>query len=554
MEFIQSKNKQIGSLLKRAQAIEERLLYIYASSRPDAIRSISTGISNIKNALSELDSVDESIPPMKLGELIGICDNSFAVMAHQLPLFNIAEETGASNTYITDTIKDINSFERQQYLYKTDPISSQIYKWTMDKLIIMPPEQIEEEYNKHVNATSMFGAYIQHMLDTTPDENHQQFLDMLERAKTTSLLLGKNITPVPPNKITMPLQRFGIIPVRQYLTINELHKIYFGQGCASASCELDDFISIAAVNDLNVLVVSNVSSYPIEYNVSKLITEEDAKGFVMDPMIGINTTLLERFNTIKDIGNKFDNLGYMATPYKNKSNGRWIMIRTINGTHWDVMSNQKTAETPHSHAYSLKKLLLPESLITRILRGPSPRVAVYQEQKNIAIMGQLKRVKDVDQEVKRDNKPLIDTLIHRITNRIITYIDKSLLPLPTDPIKLEKAINDPMFVEIANVEMLKSYAECGVDTELPVDELVGSFISDVDKTIVIQFARHIKMNMIEKGPKPRMFKEYKETALLTRLYNIFVDIIKKSVTATIRSKENIYEKLLIKNNLLKVLD
>ena len=110
-----------------------------------------------------------------------------------------------------------------------------------------------------------------------------------------------------------------------------------------------------------------------------------------------------------------------------------------------------------------------------------------------------------------------------------------------------------MFIEIINIEMLKSYAECGVDITLPIDELVSSFISDVDRTIVIQFARNLKMNMIEMGPKPRLFKEYKGEPLKTRLYNLFTDIIKKSVTSTIRSKENIYEKLLIKNNLLKAL-
>lgn len=550
MEFVQTKNKQISSLLKRAQTIEERLIYIYTSSRPDTIKLFSEGISKIKHALSELDVVDASVAPMKLGELIGICDNAFAAMARELQLFNIAAKTAASNTYITETIKNINAFERYQYLYKTDPVSSQIYNWAMDKLITMPPDKVEEEYIKHANATSMFGAYIQYMLDTTPEENHQPFLDMLERAKTTVILNGKIITPNKPDKATMPLQRFGIIPVRQHLSIDELHRLYFGQLCAT-SCSLKDFISTATVNNLNVLVISNVSPYPIEYNVSKLIIENDAKEYIMDPTVGLNPMILKRFDTIKDIGIGSEDLGYVATPYKNKINGNWIMIRTINGTHWDIMSNQKMADTSYTYTFPLKKLLLPESLIDRILRGPSPRIAVYQEQKNATIMKQIKRIKDIDRDVKKDNKPLIDTLIHRITNRIIAYIDKSLVPLPTSPLKLEHAINDPMFIEIINVEMLKSYAECGVDIELPIDELVGSFISDVDTTIVVQFARHIKMNMIEMGPKPKLFEEYKGEALLTRLYNLFVDIVKKSVNATIRSKENIYEKLLIKNNLLK---
>jgi hypothetical protein len=156
-------------------------------------------------------------------------------------------------------------------------------------------------------------------------------------------------------------------------------------------------------------------------------------------------------------------------------------------------------------------------------------------------------------DVKKSNKLLIQDLVNRITGRIIRYVDTSLMPLPENPRDLEVAISDPKFVEIMSEEFLKSYRECGISVDMPADEALGSFISDLESSIIIQFARSIKLNMIEIGPGREIFRTYSGEALKTRLYDIFVDVIKRSVSNSILTKENVYEKILIKDHYLAIL-
>ena len=125
--------------------------------------------------------------------------------------------------------------------------------------------------------------------------------------------------------------------------------------------------------------------------------------------------------------------------------------------------------------------------------------------------------------------------------------------MPENARGLEEAISDPRFNEILMEEFLASYAESGVDPKTPADELAGTFIADLENNIAIQFARNIKLNMIELGPDAKVFRDYHGDTLRTRLYNLFVDVIKRSVSSSIMTKENIYEKILIKDNLLEVL-
>ena len=66
---------------------------------------------------------------------------------------------------------------------------------------------------------------------------------------------------------------------------------------------------------------------------------------------------------------------------------------------------------------------------------------------------------------------------------------------------------------------------------------------------MVQFARQLKIKAMEMGPPPKIFKELTGDALRSRLYNVLVDIVKASIVSTIRSKYNIYEKVLLKDKM-----
>ena len=193
------------------------------------------------------------------------------------------------------------------------------------------------------------------------------------------------------------------------------------------------------------------------------------------------------------------------------------------------------------------------SVIEKILRGPSSRIDAYQTIKAKSFAKFIMPAPLESESIKKTNKLLIQDLVNRITGRIIQYIDTSLVPLPENPRDLEAAISDPRFVEIMAEEFLGSYRECGISADTPSDEMLGTFISDLESNIIVQFSRSIKLNMIELGPGPTLFRDYRGDALRTRLYNIFVDVIKRSVSSSILTKENVYEKILVKDEWLATL-
>lgn len=553
MEHIKTKINHIKILLSEAKKINDKLDFIFSTSKKIvSMSTIADKIREIENALLQLNDVNDDIPAMRVGGFIGVCDLAFAELSKSFPSLDMISSS-ASQSFVFDTFKDINLFNNMLSSYIKDAVNSDINNFLIDKLIQNDPDDVENMYQSNKSAVSLYAAYLQHKFDNTDKSEHQKFYDMLERAKTINMVGPNYIAADAPNKEIPPLQRYGVMPVRQRLTVDELTKLYLGHGCTSGTCDIGSFLQMMAAASINVLVVYNITSYPIEFNIWRLINAEDAKGYIFPPAAGINRKIMQRLATISEVGTNADkqSYGYKAVPHENKPGGSWVIVRTINGTHWDAMSNNIMAVS--KDVYNFDNLYVAENVVKKIIRGPSPRIDIYNEQKNVAFAQLLKQTIDVDNETKVNNKPLIDTLIHRITNRIISYVDDSLVPLPTNQKKLEEAIMDPNFVTLANIEMLRTYAECGTDAELPVHELVGSFISDVDNTIIVQFTRNLKLNMIDMGPKEKIFKEYSGDPLKTRLYNLFVDIIKKSVSSTIRSKENVYEKLLIKNNILKAM-
>jgi hypothetical protein len=548
MDLLQKIIENIYTIFKYAKKLEIRISNIYKHTKHGVVYDLIDKLIDIEKSYKELKNSNE-LSPMVISHHIGICSNKFSDIISIVSQLDMMSSTKASPTYIFETLSEFNIFENIVSDYNNNPLNDNIMDFFIDKIKDEPPAAVEMMYKNYIHSTPLYAKYLQYHIDLS-DENTNIFYEMLERAKT---LVLSNEEPIPPSKKTMPLQRFGLIPVKQGLSVTELIDTVMGSGVCSGNT-LEDFIRCAFTVNINVLVIKNITNYPVEFNIKKLINKTDAQGYIFEWNTGINQKIIERYNTITEMEIINDQeMGYEAIPHVKKIGTEWFVIRTLNGKLWDIMSNTCGLVGISDYIFTSKSFYISNELVNKILRGPSPRINAYNKNKNDIFTSLIGSVKDVASEIKMENVGIINTLINRITNKIIEYVDKVLIPLPMTPKDIEIAIMNPMFIEIANVEMLKSYAECGINNVLPIDELVGTFISDVDSTIVTQFARNLKYNMIEFGPSPTMFKEYSGPVLKTKIYNIFADIIKKSVSSTIRSKNNIYEKILIKNNLLELI-
>lgn len=540
------------TLVKSMKLIHSQMDFIMKS--PDTLNQINDNILVLQDTYEKFKDIAPSIETIfPIAHLHGLFGNSMSKLWNFIKVSDIANETGASQTYILDTISSINDASDTYARYVNDPTMSNMYLSMMDQLSKLQPEDIKSQYAQYPYSHILYSQWIQHMLDSELHER-DQIISILDDAKTKAVVdgalqmdLNMNMDQLTPHNF--PVQRFGLMPVKQSLSVSELSCLYFGTCNSTKLHTIDEFIKLSRSRRTNVIAMFMVTPTPTAFTISKLYDPKEYADLVDPPSSGINDNTMERFNLIKFMNSSDETIPHFYNIKQFKvcsASKQWIIIRTLDGSNWDAMYNKVVHDD-----ITANSLTVSDELASRIMRGASPRIKAIQSIKNALFSKHFITPKDIGSEIKYDNKTLINDLINIITGRIIDYVDKSLVPLPTSKLELENAIRDPMFVEIMNQEILASYLRTGVDTRFRAHKLIGSFVSDVDNSIVPQFSRALKMNMIEMGPKKKIFREHDETILRTRIYNIFVSIIKKSVNSTIRSKENIYEKLLIKNRLLK---
>ncbi len=542
-DLFSQKQHDIAPLLERAATIYDRLIQIWGNSRHDVTMPMSRLMTDIRaagDALAAASAESTNLASFDIGALLGTCDDGLDEIARLLTAFNIETKTGMSLTYLAETQSVIDTWNDYMTRYRRTTTSEEIIQWLMPKITKMAPLDVEAEYKRQPGATVLYARYLQHMMD--PAKPAAEIAAMLERAKTAAVVdAAGNVAIAPPTRDVWPLQRFGLVPRRQHMTPAELCGHYFAGSKTTVCATIDDFIALAGTKKVSVLMMHLVTSNPVEYNTTMLTDAKAAAGHIFPVTAGVNPAILARFVNVRHSAAPDTTSGpvrdFRLVEHRTAGVvGPWIVVRTLDGAHWDALAASAAAD-----AY------VPADVVARILRGPSPRVAALTVLKNNALTGAFRPTADIAENIKAENKGLIATLTNRITGRIIQYIDKTLVPLPTAPAKLEEIIADPKFVEIMNEELLASYSECGISADADPAEFIGTFVAEIDGKIMVAFARALKANMLELGPGAKIFREYTGETLRTRLYNLFVEIIKRSVASAMQTKDNIYEKLLIKD-------
>jgi hypothetical protein len=527
-DLLVTKKEAIDKLLARVMTVKERFEQIWQANQvPEITNPLADAIQTIKQMRVTADT-----PPFELGAAIGACDQSFARIATVLARFNPSEtKSDVSPTFLITTAQEIGSFEAYHAIYLANGTSEAIYELIIPILMKKKLADVEAAYAAHPSGITLYAMYLQ----TAIDAEAPGAIDALERAKTASLL-SPGHAPLPTYDCDhWPMQRFGLMPVKRHMTEAELISFYFGGRSKTGA----NFVSVARAHKTSVIMLTYSTQNPVEYDISKLIDPVAAKGFIIPAAAGVNLAMLNRFALIRrELADAARSCSFALT--RHEAGPRWIIVRSLDGgTHWDAM------------AESVAQLTVDTRVADALTRGPSPRIDAANALVNTSFAAAFRRVPDVIDDIKADNKPLVNSLIGQITGRIVQYIDKKVVTAPAKQSEFEAIVNDPEIVAIMSDELLKSYAQCGISADAPPEEYLGSFIADAERDIIVQFARNLRLNTIELGPKPELWRDYSGPTLRTRLYNIFVDIIKRSVSSSLLRKESVYDKILIKDALLR---
>lgn len=551
--LIAAKVKSASSMLARVTKLDEQFAFIVGNARPDFLKSIKDNISSSNESVKLLAT---RAGPWEIASAIGTIDNNLRQFRDIVESFAPGEiKTVASHTYVLTTQSDMDSFIHAYKMYTADSTNDQLYSSLAGSIKSVAMNDAEREYKKYPAAAIMYAYYLTMGIAGSDPNERREFELALERAKDSALGDASHRESDPLGRkaksLTWPLQRFSLVPAAQHLGLADI-LAHFGtsggavrKAASSGELTLDKFIAAFKIKKINVLVLEMITGSAIGYDISRLTAAS-----TIAPTAGVSAPVLERYNTVRkydadaQMVGKFTASFTSAGPLVRKT----VVIRAID----------RPQSTGHSH-YDIMRVgnsddeFVDISVVEKILRGPSSRIDTYQKIQAETFAKAIMAAPLESEAIKKTNKLLIQDLVNRITGRIIQYVDTSLVPLPENPRDLEAAISDPRFVEIMTEEFLKSYRECGVSPDTPADEMLGTFISDLESSIIIQFSRSIKLNMIELGPGPAVFRDYRDDALRTRLYNIVVDVIKRSVSSSILTKENVYEKILIKDEWLATL-
>lgn len=537
--LVRMKLKIVDPIMSRATKLEEQFKFIIGNARPDFLKSIKDAIASCSKSVKSLSDTSD---PWNVAAAIGTIDDGLRQLRDLVDSFSPGEiKTVASHTYVLTTQSDMDSFNHSYKMYTADPINDQIYSTLAELIKSNGLEDAEREFKKRPSSAIMYAYYLNSQLAAAGSGDRREFELALERAKDSAIGESSKI-----RQSTWQLQRFSLIPAAQHISLTEA-LAYFGTAGGAVrksnvdALTLDKFIAAFKIKKINVLVIEMITGSIVGYDISSLITPSK-----IESTAGVSISVLKRYSTVHKYDAESDTRAKWSV--KLTSAGplvrRTAIIRTIDGVTYDVM-RMATADPAD--------LFVDIAVVEKILRGPSSRIDTYQKIQAEKFSKFIMPAPLESESIKKTNKLLIQDLVNRITGRIIQYVDTSLVPLPENPRDLEAAISDPRFIEIMTEEFLKSYRECGISADTPADEMLGTFISDLENNIIVQFARSIKLNMIELGPGPAVFRDYRDDALRTRLYNIVVDVIKRSVSSSILTKENVYEKILVKDEWLATL-
>lgn len=518
MSFSETNTELITHINEYLVKIFNKLLFVKCDK--------SNAISGITSELGRL-RFDNSYDAFQMASVVGKAESLVQQSIDVLNTINTDKITQASQTYLLELKGEIFEYISIAKTFLNLPENNANYI-TIAAEIDDAPDVVEQKYYNNEYSHKLFAVWLQYCIDNNKYDKNVLLL-MAERAKDNAISIDKTVKPY--DKSKFPLQRFKMIPIIQGASISDISKHFFKVKCST----INKLAKSANMKSVGLLVMQLITPRPMEYNIESLIdSEKVAKSFSPEEN-GISVKILNRFRLTK-FSEQSGELWYKCERFCTKVCKKYILIRTLNGETWDAMDY-----------CSLE-------MAEKIMRGPSPRIWAVQKRNNDLFAKHLIKPIDEDIIVKRENKSLINDLIHRVTNNLIEYVDKSLLPLPMSKIEIECAIRDPKFIDILNTEMLRSFADSGIDTDSKTfAELMSSFASVVNSNIIVQFSRALKINMIERGPKLKLFKETSIGDLPTKLYTIFVDVIKYSVESAIRSKENIFEKIIIKSHVLNII-
>lgn len=553
MDIIKNKTKLYAQIVP--------LFVEYVDKLSKAHKHIYDLVSDIKDYLDKINTHTKLLQKSRLNNPDGVfktmqsannIDNYLHYVYDSLHLDLKDMPSEMSNTFLLEVEKDFkNIVVKYAILVNDNKVNNaKLIHTALDKIKTTSIKDINELFDQYQNTVNLYTHYIQYKLDTLKASSKEYILalDSLEVAKTRILnnasIDGKKKNP---NKDAV-MQTFGLIPMWQHMDEKQVlqqalnliryenerprnpGRMYGGY----TPNKLKKMADMFREKKMGLFVIVAISSNQIEFDYRTLTHRKTVEKLVIPDNSGLNDNVLKKYDNIKDVTGDFKDPVFKNIRLGKTDSDKWLVIRTLNGTHYDIMGINKD------------NMFVNKAFVDKLDRGPSLLIDTYQLICNSKIVPHLKP----PQEVVLD---LTATPLQNIANKVIRemqlYFDEKLKDVPSNLKELFEIVGGTDIEDLTSRIIIQSYEDIDSSTGSP--ELSSTFLFNADY-VIKGFVKSVKERFAKSDLTEFMFKEKTKNALIVHIRTRLSEIVKVSAEKAFDPRKDIYEKLMVKKSLLNI--
>jgi hypothetical protein len=406
---------------------------------------------------------------------------------------------------------------------------------------------------KYIYSISLFAYITQKILGHCKSDI---ILNKIEDVKNLVLTQGvekccsKNLFKTNPH-----IKTFGMTPKCPSDTLSNITNKIFQQKLS---------LSVVSKNSKTFIVILNrIIKNPIEFSLWRLFNWDYAKDYIQPDIMGINNNMIERFETISYIRNSNKpKWNFDIETYGDIDCDSVVVLETLDKDSYRILTPYTDDKIFKINALDITSFL--QYVKNKGVGNTISRVSVYHEiNQRKALQNMFLPIKFNVDEIKTDSSKIIDTkyLRNEITTQLLKifndivkkdYSDGSMVKDNHDFSKiihhdrLQEKFSS-ILIEQYDIYTFKNKENIG---DFPFSETLKSFLSNIH-WFNRSFVRNLHDLFIKLKIDKKIFN-YDKTILVVELQRLFNDILITTVNQLISDDSNIYQSLIMKNNLLKL--
>lgn len=398
-------------------------------------------------------------------------------------------------------------------------------------------EHIESLYNKYNNTVKLYVHYL-YQLSSDPDlSKNADIACRIERLKYTTINKIEVENKLYSHSTRLNIQRYNLYPLHQGLQERKIIDIFFHmknnfmKGGAEAKTvtvdsvrnKLEALQTISLERKCGVFLMIRVNTKPVSYDFSTTSTMK------MINNTGVSNESIENNTFIKQNISGYSNVLNANIKFGYPDASRWLIIRTINNSTYDIYSDTK------------KNIVHNRSIIDKIERGSSLLIDTYNKVNAYKFAAFI--------------KPPIPIIVDNASVKYINTTKSVILSLKTEiERKIDSGMNNvnELYEAITGV-WINKYVQSILLNEIKSNgEIITSSVLNDTFKLSSSILKFIDEDVARLDIDKDIFTNSTMQYIINFAKKSISIIITKSIEKAMPPNSNIYEKIYIRKSLLNI--